>query len=292
MSVSLFLMGKKGVSVLKKIISIGKSHLIERVIIARDKNVENDCYNNLREICLASDIECNDKNDLFVITSQYCIAVSWRWMISLSSGVQLIILHDSLLPKYRGFAPLVNMLINKEPYIGVSAIFADSEFDKGNLITQESVPVSYPIKIDAAIDMISPLYANIVCDILEKVESGIELPSIPQNEKLASYSLWRDEEDYRIDWNMDSSDIMQFVYSVGFPYKGASTMCAGNLLRIYDCELYNDVNIENRISGKVLFCIDNCPVVVCGTGLLKITQLYDCCGNSCLPLKKFRLKFK
>ncbi len=292
MTVSLYLMGKKGYSVLSGIISIGQSHLIDKVIIAKDKSVEDDYYDSLKEVCLKSKINCYDKNESFAITSQYCIAVSWRWLISVDATFQLIILHDSLLPKYRGFAPLVNMLINKEPRIGVTAIFADKEFDKGNIIIQKSISISYPIKIGTVIELISPLYVQIVCEILRKIEFGIVLDSTPQDERFATYSLWRDEEDYRIDWNLSSSDIMQFVYSVGFPYKGASTICDGNLFRIYNCELYDDVKIENRTPGKVLFCVDNYPVVVCGIGLLKITQLCDCFGNMYLPIKKFRLKFK
>lgn len=292
MRISLFLMGEKGFCVLTELISLRKSHLIERVIIAKDKNVEKDFYDDIRKICQEAAICFNDKNDAPVITSPYCIAISWRWIITLNSVSQLIVLHDSLLPRYRGFAPLVNMLINREPQIGVTAILADKEFDRGSIIMQESLPVSYPIKIGAAISLISPLYSYIVSEIFRKLENGIKLNVIPQNEDSASYSLWRDEEDYRIDWNSSSSDIMQFVYSVGFPYKGASTTCKGELFRIYDCELYDDVNIEIRTPGKVLFSEDIYPIVVCGAGLLKITKLYDCLGNSCLPLKKFRLKFE
>jgi methionyl-tRNA formyltransferase len=55
------------------------------------------------------------------ICSDFNIAISWRWMLKVSN---LIVIHDSLLPKYRGFSPLVNMLINGEDTLGVTVLFA------------------------------------------------------------------------------------------------------------------------------------------------------------------------
>ena len=72
------------------------------------------------------------------------MAVSWRWMIKHPKN-KLIVFHDSILPKYRGFAPLVNMLINGEKEIGVSAIFGADEYDSE--IISEKTTISYPIKI-------------------------------------------------------------------------------------------------------------------------------------------------
>ncbi len=183
------------------------------------------------------------------------------------------------------------MLINKEPFLGVTALFASEEYDKGDIIGQKTVAVNYPIKVFDAIDLITPLYSTLVCEILGKIQSRKSLSSFPQNEEDASYSLWRDEDDYRIDWSQSSDDILQFIYSVGFPFKGASSRIDNCIVRIIDAEVFPDVRIENRQYGKVLFTQNRCPVVVCGKGLLKITVAINEKGESVLPLRKFRTRF-
>ena len=290
--VSLFLMGRKGYVVIRDIICNGYAAMIEQVVIAHDKNMKNDYYDEMLYECKKSSIAVYDKKDKYEIASEYCFAIAWRWLIPLNNSTKLIVLHDSLLPKYRGFSPLVNMLINREPFIGVTAIFACKAFDEGDIIVQRKTPVLYPIKITDAINQITPLYSEIVCEILEKVSNGLELMSKPQVEADSSYSLWRDENDYRIDWNESSEYIQQFIFSVGYPFKGASTIVNGMIIRIHDCIIVNDVFIENRQHGKVLFVENGCPVVVCNLGLLKITEASYEDGTNFLPLNRLRLRFQ
>lgn len=288
--VRLYLMGEKGLIVLKHILSY--KSIINGIVGSRDKNVQNDYYDEIRHFCVENGIPFYDKSENPALESKYQLALGWRWMIPQSQNTQLIVLHDSLLPKYRGFAPLPNMLINHEPAIGVTALFASDEYDKGDIIQQKSIEINYPIRINDAISIVSRLYADIVSSILEMVLVGSEIQSVPQTESEASYSLWRNEEDYAIDWTKDATYIQQFVYSLGFPYKGASTQVDGVKYRILDCELVADVKIENRDPGKVIFMKDGYPTIVCGSGLLKITKMETEDGVSCLPMNKFRVWFK
>lgn len=69
-------------------------------------------------------------------------------------------------------------------------------------------------------------------------------------------------------------------------------MLDDKVFRILDCELFSDVKIENRTPGKLIFMDNKYPVIVCGTGLLKITEMVDNERNDVLPLNKFRLRFK
>lgn len=285
-------MGAKGLAVINEIVNRGFSTMVEKVVIAHDSHMENDYYEDIQSACSSAKISVCDRKDLGEVSSDYCFAISWRWLIELRESTKLIVLHDSLLPKYRGFSPLVNMLINKEPYIGVSALFACEKYDIGDIITQRKSEVSYPIKIHDAINQITPLYAEIACEILEKIQNGIELKAIPQVESDSSYSLWRDEDDYRINWDDEANNIQQFVYSVGYPFRGASTFMDKTLIRISDCQVVEDVIIENRQVGKVLFLEDGYPIVVCREGLLKITEATYENGDNVLPLSKLRLRFK
>ena len=204
----------------------------------------------------------------------------------------IIVLHDSLLPKYRGFAPLVNQLINGENEIGVTALFASEEYDRGPIIDQRSSPVTYPIKIGEAIDKVSVLYADLVERIFDKVGSSITLPEKIQDESQATYSLWRDGQDYRVDWALDDESILRHINAVGFPYLGALTEMDGIPIRIISAEIQPDVVVEIRHPGKVIFMRGDRPVVVCGSGLIRVTEaFYDENGATIFPLKKFRIRF-
>jgi methionyl-tRNA formyltransferase len=291
--VTIFLMTEKGFVSLKAIANQYK-HLIDLVVIGSDKAIKNDYTNEIIEYCLHSNIPYICRNDFKEVKSEFVLAISWRWIIHHPKD-KLIIFHDSILPKYRGFAPLVNCLINGETEIGVSAILGAPEFDTGEIIAQSKLSIKYPLKINEAIKINNANYISCLMKVLNNLSLGIPLLAEIQNEVKATYSCWRDDDDYQIDWNRSAKFIKRFIDSVGFPYKGAVTTYDNKFLRIYDAEEVSDVFIENRDVGKVLFVKDGKPIVICGTGLLKITDAsYENSTQdlSFFPLKKFRIRFR
>ena len=292
MKITLYLMTQKGHEVLQAIIDKQFSAIISEVVVGRDKKLDHDFADEIISLCSRHNIDHKERNDPFQISSDYSIAISWRWLIPESSS-RLIVLHDSLLPKYRGFAPLVNMLCNREPEIGVTALFASAEYDRGDIIAQSSTKINYPIKISRAIELIAQNYIELVITILTTLQRGDQLVATKQDESLATYSLWRDEEDYTINWHHSSEDILTFINAVSSPYSGAASYLNGRQkCRILDAELEDDVKIENRDVGKVIFVKDGCPVSVCGRGLLRLIRLVDDATQAdLLPLKNFRVRF-
>ena len=291
---ALYIMSEKGFSVLNSIVSSGHKELIGKVIIGTDKNVINDYSEEIRNICVKNNLEFYKRQQNIEITEEYSLAVSWRWIIN-SGNSQLIVLHDSLLPKYRGFAPLVNSLINKEPQIGVTAIFANDDFDTGDIIGQVAIDVEYPLKIKKAIEMIISGYNELVLDIIKRIHQNVQIHGVQQDEREASYSLWRDEQDYFIDWNSHAGDIMNFINAVSYPYLGASSFINGSSkVRILNSEVYKEeIEIVNKKDvGKVLFLTEGNPVVVCKNSLLKLTSVVtDNDKTELIPLKNTRVRF-
>jgi len=285
-------MSEKGYQSLVNIIEYFGSEIVDSIIFAKDKNILEDYSTQIEGIAVQNNIKVYEKTDKYVVSTKYIVAISWRWLIPINENITLITLHDSLLPKYRGFAPLVNQLINKEPYIGVTAIVSDAEYDKGSIITQSKTQINYPIKIKDAISMVSELYVEILKNVIQQVIENDSLNTVAQNESEATYSLWRDEEDYRINWSSSAQEIQNFIFSVGHPYKGASTYLMNEKIRINNAVELDDLDVVNRDVGKIIFMEDKSPVVVCGKGLLKITEAtYDKNGASIFPLKKFRIRF-
>ena len=288
--ITLFLMTKKGLKVLNS--ALEYLELIDSVIIGRDSNVKNDYSDEIKNVCIQNNIRFFYRNDNYTITSEYCLSVSWKWLLD-NKHRKLIVFHDSLLPKYRGFAPLVNMLINKEEYFGVTALFAQEEYDRGDIIYQKKIKVQYPITIECVIDLISELYSDLAVKVFKNIGSNTPLLSYSQDETEASYSLWRGEDDYRLDWSKSSSDIKRFVDAVSFPFKGAFSLVDKRYVRILEVKIVEDLIIENRDPGKVIFVNEGNPIVVCGEGLIMIKLMKDEAGNR-LDFKdfKFRTWFK
>jgi len=291
--ITLLLMSEKGLSVLREVLSSFDPEIIDFIVIGSDKNVVKDYSEEIQNLAQKHKIRTFKRNAIYQIKSKYAIAISWRWLINYENEqTRLIVFHDSLLPKYRGFAPLVNQLIQKEPILGVTAFLANEAFDKGAIIKQLKTNISYPIKIEEAIRKVTPLYNDLANSIIGRIVNNLELNIVAQSEEQATYSLWRDDRDYEINWSEHAEDIQRFINAVGFPYLGASTHIGDRTIRILDAKVEQDLCIVNRDHGKTLFSEENHVVVVCGKGLLKITQaVYDDTKESIFPLQKFRLRF-
>ena len=119
-----------------------------------------------------------------------------------------------------------------------------------------------------------------------------ELPeATPQDEGEATYSIWRNEEDYRINWQEEAAVIERSVRALGPPYPGAYTTLRGQRVVIHCAETVPDLNFAIRQPGKV-FRLDDAglPVVVCGKGLLRI-RVATVEGESLLPFRSLRVRF-
>jgi methionyl-tRNA formyltransferase len=288
--VKLFLTGKKGLFTLTGIVDQYGASVVSGVVIGRDPKVLNDYSAEIASLCQTNGI----RNEVFPaeldVQFEYVMAAGWQRMIREVDEQSLIVFHDSLLPKYRGFAPLVSALLNREPKVGVTALAGSSEYDRGGIFGQEEVVVGYPTTIEAVVDQVSMAYASLASKILALAIQGQMVP-VPQVAEAATYSLWRDEEDYRIDWSLDARDICHFISCVGFPYKGASATVNGRLVRVVRATPLPDVPIENRTPGKVIFMSSGQgPVVVCGLGLLRLDEMQTEEMDS-FTLPRFRSRF-
>ncbi|MER5768776.1 methionyl-tRNA formyltransferase [Streptomyces sp. NPDC001985] len=139
--------------------------------------------------------------------------------------------HDSLLPAYAGFSPLIWALINGEPEVGVTAHRMDAELDMGDVVLQRSVPVGPE---DTATDLFHrtvDLIGPIVRDALDLIESG-EAVWVRQDRSRASFFHKRAIEDSRIDWSWPAEDLERLVRAQSDPYPSAFTHHRGERIRI------------------------------------------------------------
>lgn len=282
--IALLLMGTKGLAALSGI----DGHRVAYVVVGRDSGQE-DHAEELFAACAARGIPAFERN-AHRPPATHLICASWRW-IERDPSITKIILHDSLLPRLRGWNPLVTALINGDSEIGVTSVLADAEVDHGAILGQKRVRITYPLRIADAIASLMPGYRELTSEALDMIRAG-NLQGKPQDDTQATYSLWRDKQDYVIDWNWPAEQIVRFIDATGHPYLGASTHCQLVPVRIFAAEALPDVIIENRCPGKLLAWRDGCPVIVCGRGLLRITVAHSDDGHPMnWPQERIRIRF-
>lgn len=142
-------------------------------------------------------------------------------------------IHDSLLPAYAGFSPLIWALINGEDRVGVTAHRMNAELDAGDILVQRAVPVG---PTDTATDLFHrtvDLIAPIVSESLDLIASGRDAGQwVPQDRSRASFFHKRALEDSRIDWRWPAERLERLVRAQSDPYPNAYTHHRGQRLRI------------------------------------------------------------
>ncbi|MFJ8857888.1 methionyl-tRNA formyltransferase [Streptomyces sp. NPDC102451] len=151
--------------------------------------------------------------------------------------------HDSLLPKYAGFSPLIWALINGEREVGVTAHMMDAELDAGDIVMQRAVEVG---PSDTATDLFHKtvdLIAPVTTEALDLIASG-RTDFTPQDRSQATFFHKRAAEDIRIDWNWPAEDLERLVRAQSAPYPSAFTHHRGARL-----EIVTAVVSEGRYGG-------------------------------------------
>jgi methionyl-tRNA formyltransferase len=287
----LFAMNEKGLAVLRAILGAVPADTVAAVVVQRDPAVERDFLDEIVALARSAGVPTAGRGEQLPPHS-FAIAVGWRYMIEQES--KLVVFHDSLLPRYRGFAPLVNALINGETEIGVTALWGEERYDRGAIIDQAATAASYPLTIQQAIDALIPLYERLAASVAQRLTAGRQIVAREQDEREATYSIWRDEDDYRIDWGADATQVARFIDAVGPPYNGAYSFLGSQKLVILGAEVVDEsIEFELRHPGKVFSISAGMPSVVCGEGLIRLTSVIDAqTGESVLPWGRLRARFR
>lgn len=274
MRVGLYLIGSKGLATLRAALAANVE--IAHVTWAPATGIADESHTDIDRLAKQAGAPTFLRQHPPDHTADWSLAAGWRWMLP---SANLVVLHDSLLPRYRGFAPLVTALTNGDPAVGVTAFLADEhEYDSGPIVRQRTVAVTYPARMAEVLGRVNSCYAAITDDVLDELRVTGTLRSVPQDHSAATYSVWRDEDDYRIDWTRDDRTVQRLVDACSHPFPGAWTTRKESpwndfdrqIVRILDAVVERDTVFEQRHPGKVAFVRDGDPVVVCGQGMLRV----------------------
>jgi methionyl-tRNA formyltransferase len=218
------------------------------------------------------------------------LLVGWNRIVD-PTDKDIFVIHDSILPKFRGWNPLVSALIEGESEIGATLFKANSGIDTGPIIRSERIRIPEYISIEAAMELLNPIITSLTEHLLKNAQS-FDFNYLEQDDKIATFSLWRDETDYYLDFNKDSSHVLRHILASGKPYKGARAWLFNEEVIIREAKIVDDVFIANRTPGKVISIINGNPIVVCGSGLLEITNAEFLHGDvSFYPFNKIKSRF-
>ncbi len=154
-------------------------------------------------------------------------------------------LHGSLLPKYRGAAPIQWALINGETETGVTTFLLEKKVDTGNIILQKKIAISPEDDFGSLHDKLSELGAEAVLETVKILESGNFEP-LPQNDDLASKAPKITKEIAQIDWNESAERIVNLVRGLS-PFPAAFFERNGKIYKVYKAKVAN----ENLAPGEV-----------------------------------------
>jgi len=177
-------------------------------------------------------------------------------------------LHGSLLPKYRGAAPINRAIINGDTETGVTTFFLKDKVDTGNIILQKKIKIGPDDNAGIIHDKLSVTGADTVLQTVKLIEKG-SIIEFTQDESLASPAPKIFRDDCRINWKMKSSEIHNFIRGLS-PHPAAFTMLEKKTVKIFSSMLTH-TNSESE-PGTVI--IDNKKLFVCtADNLIEILEL-------------------
>lgn len=179
--------------------------------------------------------------------------------------------HASLLPKYRGAAPINWALINGETETGITIMMMDEEMDHGPTLLQRAVAIGPGETAGELHDRLAVLGAECLLEALEGVEAGTLTP-IAQDHDQATYAPMLSKEDGLIDWKEPAEALLNRIRGVT-PWPGANTVLGGETFKVWRAEL-GPLGASGE-PGEVTQVGEEGIIVACGKGslLLKEVQL-------------------
>lgn len=147
-------------------------------------------------------------------------------------------LHASLLPKYRGAAPINWAIINGEKETGVTTFFLEESVDTGNIILQARVPIGEDETAGELHDKLAEIGAEIVLHTVRLIEMGKVQPRTQDN-SMASAAPKIYKEDCRINWDKPALEVHNFIRGLS-PVPGAFTYFEDKMLKIYRTRLITE----------------------------------------------------
>lgn len=283
----LFVLSKSTGYIALKSFLESNDNILTSVLLLDDRDNIRSCFNDLIELCKQFNIKPEitpNKSGLEPVIHrlkpELVFVCGWYWMIEpailnlIPKGVLGI--HNSLLPKYRGHAPLVWSMLDGEDSVGSSLFKIEEGMDTGDIYHQWRVERNNRYLTEVLKDIDDKIGANFG-SILLGVLTG-KILGEAQDNRLATFSSKRREEDGYIDWNENNQKVLIKIKALSEPYPNAFTFVGQKKILIIKAELF-EFEVAG-IPGQISFLDDESAIICCGkkTGI-KVLVASDTAGN-------------
>lgn len=200
--------------------------------------------------------------------------------VLLDSVTFAVNVHASLLPKYRGGAPIHYAIINGDKGAGVTIMEMVKEMDAGDMISSASLPILDTDNVGTMFDKLAILGRDLLLKTLPDYLSG-DLKPVPQDHSQATFSPNLSAEEERLDWSKPAREVFNHIRGMN-PWPVAHTLLDGQRFKIYEAELAEGSGSAGQIISKTKKAL----VVAAGEGALSLT-LVQPAGKPKMPIVDF-----
>ena len=178
-------------------------------------------------------------------------------------------LHYSLLPRWRGAAPVQHALLNGDEVTGVTCQHMAQKMDAGEIILQREVPILPDETTGDLWQRLTPIGAEALREAMRMLETG-KAPRLPQDESQVTYASMLNKEEGRLNWSESAQALHNRVRAVN-PWPGAWCEWNNEILKIWRTQVLE--GNEGAIHGAILKVEEDSILVQTGAGILRILEV-------------------
>ena len=194
--------------------------------------------------------------------------------------------HASLLPGYRGAAPINRVIMNGDKITGITTMLIDRKVDTGQILLQSEVDIPDDMTAGELHDILAEKGADLLVETLKKITNKTIVP-ISQDDTLATKAPKIKKEDCKLNFSDNSEKIYNQIRGLS-PYPASYCHFRGKVLKIFKCTLNHDSSKNpHNITGQIMEIHKNSFSVLCGDGLsINILEVQPE-GKKRMPAKDF-----
>ena len=175
--------------------------------------------------------------------------------------------HGSLLPKYRGAAPIQRAVLNGDSISGVTTMRLDKGMDTGDMYLSEAVEIGENMTTGELFDALAEIGGKLLVQTVDALENGSAKP-LPQDHANATHADKITPEECEVDFSLPARAVHNRIRGLS-PFPGAFSHLDGKIVKLYDSRL-NDETGEKAPCGTVLEASRDGVVIACGTGSVRL----------------------
>ena len=178
--------------------------------------------------------------------------------------------HGSLLPEYRGAAPMQRAIIDGKKVTGITTMYMAEGLDTGDMLMKSELPILPDDNFEDIHDRLSLIGADLIVSTVKKLSEGLITPE-PQDHSLATHAAKIEKEDCLIDFSRDAKEIHDLIRGLS-PIPLSFTYLGGKMIKIKVSRISEYDGVFGK-AGEVLSADSKGITVACGKGKLLITEL-------------------